>query len=152
MITVRIPSALRPYADGQKEVTLDAVSVDHALEVLTERFPALNPHLYDETETLRQYVNLFVNEQDVRSLQGGATPLTAGDRMMIVPSIAGGVDAAPLQSVDHATRRVSQAIIIVLLLAAYVLNVIWLLAAVAATLTIGALASRPSFRPIYGEL
>jgi len=93
MIAVRIPSALRPYADSQKEVTVEAVSVDSALDELTERFPALRPHLYDETGALRQYVNLFVNEQDVRSLQGGATPLQAGDRMMIVPSIAGGAHA-----------------------------------------------------------
>jgi molybdopterin converting factor small subunit len=90
MIAVRIPSALRPYADNQKEIPVEAASVDSALNILTERFPALKPHLYDETGALRQYVNLFVNEQDVRSLQGGATPLQSGDRMMIVPSIAGG--------------------------------------------------------------
>ena len=93
MIAVRIPSALRPYADNQKEVPVEAASVDSALNILTERFPALKPHLYDETGALRQYVNLFVNEQDVRSLQGGATPLQSGDRMMIVPSIAGGAHA-----------------------------------------------------------
>jgi sulfur-carrier protein len=93
MILVRIPSALRPYADSQKEVAVDAISVDSALQALTERYPTLKPHLYDETGTLRQYVNLFVNEQDVRSLQGGATPLRAGDRTMIVPSIAGGAHA-----------------------------------------------------------
>jgi MoaD family protein len=91
MIAVRIPSALRPYAGGQKEVALEAATVEDALHGLTGQYPALRPHLYDENGSLRQYVNLFVNEQDVRSLQGVTTPLKHGDRMMIVPSIAGGI-------------------------------------------------------------
>ena len=91
MIAVRIPSALRPYAGGQKEVALEAATVEAALHGLTGQYPALRPHLYDESGSLRQYVNVFVNEQDVRGLQGAATPLQNGDRMMIVPSIAGGL-------------------------------------------------------------
>jgi adenylyltransferase/sulfurtransferase len=91
MIAVRIPSALRPYTGNQKEVALDAATVETALLGLTRQYPGLQPHLYDEGGALRQYVNVFVNEQDVRSLQGAATPLQDGDRMMIVPSIAGGL-------------------------------------------------------------
>ena len=91
MIAVRIPSALRPYAGGQKEIALEAATVEAALLGLTSQYPALQPHLYDEAGALRQYVNVFVNEQDVRGLQGAATPLQNGDRMMIVPSIAGGI-------------------------------------------------------------
>lgn len=104
MIVVRIPSALRPYADSQKEVTVEAGSVEAALQVLTERFPAIRPHLYDETGALRQYVNLFVNEQDVRGLQGQATPLVDGDRMIIVPSIAGGAGEDPPDPSPSRTR------------------------------------------------
>jgi len=152
MIAVRIPSALRPYAGGQKEVTLDAVSVDGALLALTERYPGLKPHLYDEADTLRQYVNLFVNEQDVRSLQGGKTSLQSGDRMMIVPSIAGGSEAEPPRPIDHSALRVNQAAIIVFLLVAFIFNAAWLVAGVAAILWTGTLLTRPGFQPVYRGL
>ncbi|MCJ7512194.1 MAG: MoaD/ThiS family protein [Anaerolineales bacterium] len=107
MIVVRVPSALRPYTEGQKEISLEAKSVEHALGALTDSYPALKTHLYDETGALRPYVNLFVNEEDVRSLQGAATPLHPGDRLMIVPSIAGGKEAEPLplQPVAHSACR-----------------------------------------------
>jgi len=152
MIAVRIPSALRPYAGGEKEVLLDAVSVDGALLALTDRYPSLKPHLYDEADTLRQYVNLFVNEQDVRSLQGGKTSLQSGDRMMIVPSIAGGSEAEPLHPIDHAALRVNQASIIVVVLTAFVFDTAWLVAGVAAILWTGTLLTRPGFLPIYRGL
>lgn len=152
MIVVRIPSALRPYAEGQKEVTVEAGSVETALQVLTQRFPAIRPHLYDETGALRQYVNLFVNEQDVRGLQGEATALKSGDRMMIVPSIAGGAPGEPLERVDHTALRLNQAVIILLLLTAFVADTAWLLAGVAAVMWIGTLLARPGFLPIYRSL
>jgi molybdopterin converting factor small subunit len=151
MIAVRIPSALRPFAEGQKDVSLESPSVQDALTQLTGRYPTLRPHLFDETGGLRAYVNLFVNEQDVRGLQGEATPLKPGDRLVIVPSIAGGSDRTltALRLVDHAALRVNQASIILLLLAAFILDAPWLLGFVGAVMLVGTLVGRPGFLPVY---
>ena len=61
-----------------------------ALKELTDQYPALHPHLFSEEGELRAFVNLFLNDEDIRHLQGQATPLKEGDRLMILPSIAGG--------------------------------------------------------------
>ena len=90
MNSIRIPTPLRPYTDNLKEVQVDASNVGEALHVLTDRYPNLKPHLFDENGNLRAYVNIFVQQEDVRNLRGQATPLTGNDRLMIVPSIAGG--------------------------------------------------------------
>src|SRR3989304_2234823 len=73
MSTVRIPTPLRPYTDGHKEIECAGASVSAALQDLTARFPALAPHLFNGDGHLRPYVNVFVNDQDIRSLPGGAT-------------------------------------------------------------------------------
>ena len=90
MITLRIPTPLRPYADGQSEVSLQTNTVGDALEELTSRYPELKKHLFTEDGELRAFVNLFLNEEDIRYLQGTETPLKEGDRLTIIPSIAGG--------------------------------------------------------------
>lgn len=90
MIIIRIPTPLRPYVQGQKEIEIDAFSVGSALEYLLLQYPTIKPHLYDEGGSLRPYINLFVNEEDVRDLQNESTRLVEGDRLMILPSIAGG--------------------------------------------------------------
>lgn len=90
MSTVRIPTPLRPYTEGLKEVAVEGATVGAALESLARRHPGLAPHLFDEAGELRPYVNLFINDLDVRAAQGRATPLAAGDRLLIIPSIAGG--------------------------------------------------------------
>ncbi|HEY43075.1 MAG TPA: MoaD/ThiS family protein [Anaerolineae bacterium] len=90
MSIIRIPSPLRPYTDNLKEVEVNASNVGEALVALTERYPRLKPHLYDENGSLRAYVNIFLQQEDVRNLRGQATPLTGDDRLMIIPSIAGG--------------------------------------------------------------
>jgi molybdopterin converting factor small subunit len=90
MNIIRVPSPLRPYTDGTKEVAIDAKHVGGALEELTLRFPQLKPHLFDDVGKLRSYVNVFVNDNNMRDLQSEATPLADGDRLIILPSIAGG--------------------------------------------------------------
>jgi adenylyltransferase/sulfurtransferase len=90
MTTLRIPTPLRPYAGGESEIEIQAENVRQALTELTTRFPALRQHLYSETGELRAFVNLFVNDEDIRHLQGVDTPLSDDDRIMIIPSIAGG--------------------------------------------------------------
>jgi molybdopterin converting factor small subunit len=91
MTTLRLPTPLRPYADGAQEIALEGQTVGAALGQLVVRYPALRGHLYDESGSLRPYVNIFLNEDDVRGLEGETTPLAEGDRLMIIPSIAGGL-------------------------------------------------------------
>jgi len=90
MTTVRIPAALRDFTDGRDEVYVDADSVDHALHHIVAVHPALRRHLYTEGGALRNYVNVFVNEDEIRTLDGLQTRVADGDVLFIVPSIAGG--------------------------------------------------------------
>lgn len=90
MITIRIPTPLRSYTDGLKEIEIQGDTVGTALESLTKLYPALKPHLFDEQGEFRSYVNLFVNDEDIRNLDGQKTPISPTDRLMIIPSIAGG--------------------------------------------------------------
>src|SRR4030067_783976 len=100
MSRVRVPTPLRAYVAGQSEVWVSSASVAEALQELVSRYPALRPHLFGETDELRPYINLFVNDQDVRSLRGEQTPLTDGDRLMILPSIDGGAAPRSLRRVE----------------------------------------------------
>ncbi|MGQ0563030.1 MAG: molybdopterin-synthase adenylyltransferase MoeB [Gemmatimonadota bacterium] len=99
MATVRIPAALRDYTDGQSAVAVAAASVAEALEHVARRHPRLRRHLYTEQGALRSYVNVFVNENEIRNLNGVDTRVSEDDTLLIVPSIAGGeeLSAAELQ-------------------------------------------------------
>jgi MoaD family protein len=90
MPRIRIPSPLRPYADGQKEIETGGQTVDEVLTGLTERYPQLRQHLFTEGGELRSFVNVFLNDEDIRYLQSVETQVGAGDTLMIVPSVAGG--------------------------------------------------------------
>ena len=90
MTTIRIPTPLRSYTEGAKEVTVQGTSVGAALQDLSESYPSIRPHLFDSEGSLRPYVNIFLNEDDTRNLKGMDTPLSDDDRVMILPSIAGG--------------------------------------------------------------
>ena len=90
MALVRIPAALRDYTDGHAEMPVAGDTVAVALNGLAAAYPQLRRHLYTERGELRSYVNVFVNEDDVRTLHGLQTPVGEADTLMIVPSIAGG--------------------------------------------------------------
>ena len=89
MTTIRIPTPLRPYTGGNSTVAVDGATVGEALAELTRLHPQLRPHLYDGDE-LRSFVNVYLNKEDVRGLQGSATAVAEADTLMIIPSIAGG--------------------------------------------------------------
>jgi sulfur-carrier protein adenylyltransferase/sulfurtransferase len=92
-VTVRLPAVLHELAGGRAAWELDVVSVNQALDALTARAPALRRHLFTDDGRLRGYVNVFVNDAELRTLPDGAdTPLRDGDAILIVPSIAGGHD------------------------------------------------------------
>ncbi len=90
MPTIRIPTPLRPYTDKQSEVAVTGATVGEVLGDLTRQFPNLKQHLYNDGGELRAFVNVFLNEEDVRHIRGESTPVEPQDRLMIVPSIAGG--------------------------------------------------------------
>lgn len=90
MPTIRIPTPLRAYTEGQAEVAVAGATVGAALGDLTTRYTKLRQHLYGDNGELRSFVNVYLNQSDIRELKGADTPLGESDRLMIVPSIAGG--------------------------------------------------------------
>lgn len=90
MPLVKIPAVLRDYTGGTTELAVPAHTVGGALQTLSTQYPQLRRHLYTERGELRSYVNVFVNEDDVRTLNGLETPVRTDDTVLIVPSIAGG--------------------------------------------------------------
>ena len=89
MTTIRIPTPLRPYVAGQSKVAVSGETVGAALTDLTDQHPDLRPHLY-EGDNLRSFVNVYLNKEDVRQLDGPDTAVADSDTLMIIPSIAGG--------------------------------------------------------------
>jgi molybdopterin converting factor small subunit len=89
-VKVIIPTPLRAYAGRQESVEVQAGTVAEALAGLTNRFEELKKHLYADDGRLRSFVNVYVNDEDIRYLQKDQTRLREGDTISIVPSIAGG--------------------------------------------------------------
>ena len=90
MPTLKIPAPLRPYASGESTISLPGETVAEVLEAVVERHPELKKHLFGDKGQLRPFVNLFLKEDNVNQLQGLETPLSEGDTVLIIPSIAGG--------------------------------------------------------------
>jgi molybdopterin converting factor small subunit len=89
-VKVMIPTPLRAYAGKQESVELKATTVGEALSALTTQFGELKKHLYSDDGRLRSFVNVYVNDEDIRYLQKDQTAVREGDTISIVPSIAGG--------------------------------------------------------------
>jgi len=89
-VTVRIPTPLQRLTNGQGEVQAEGATIQALLADLERQFPGIKERLCDETGKLRRFVNVFVNEEDIRFLQGDQTPIKAGDDVSIIPAIAGG--------------------------------------------------------------
>ena len=90
MIKVRIPTPLRPLTKGKGEIEAQAKSIAEMIENLNASQPGIKDRLCDETGDLRRFVNIYVNEEDIRFLKGKETSLKDGDEVSIVPAIAGG--------------------------------------------------------------
>lgn len=89
MATIKIPTPLRAYTGGNAEVNVSGATVSAILSDLTTQFPDLRPHLYNGDE-LRNFVNIFIGDEDVRFRSGLDTEVEPGDKLRIIPSIAGG--------------------------------------------------------------
>ena len=90
LVRVLLPEQLRDFVGGASHVEVEADSVDAALRRLSERSPQLRFRLYDDDGSLREHVNVFVGQDEVRELQGLRTRLEEGSELSIIPSIAGG--------------------------------------------------------------
>jgi molybdopterin/thiamine biosynthesis adenylyltransferase/rhodanese-related sulfurtransferase/molybdopterin converting factor small subunit len=92
MAKILIPTPLRPYTDKQDAVDATGATVGELLADLTQKHSGLKAHLYNEQGKLRSFVNVYVNDEDIRYLQKEQTPVAAGDTVSIIPSVAGGSD------------------------------------------------------------
>jgi molybdopterin synthase sulfur carrier subunit len=90
MPVLRIPTPLRAYTNGQAEVNVTGTNISEALTDLTVQYPTIKPHLFSDAGDLRPFVNLFVGEHNIKDLQGINTPIKDGEKIMLIPSIAGG--------------------------------------------------------------
>jgi molybdopterin synthase sulfur carrier subunit len=90
MPTVRIPTPLRKLTNNQEEVIASGATLGAVLDELNASFPGLSERIVDENGTIRRFVNIFVNDEDVRFLQEKETPINEADVISIVPAIAGG--------------------------------------------------------------
>lgn len=94
-ITVLVPTALQRFTANQEALTIEGKNVKDALSSLVGKHPELKQHLFNEKGELRSFVNIYLNDEDIRHQQDQQTKLNEGDTITIVPSIAGGAGAGP---------------------------------------------------------
>ena len=91
MITIHIPTPLRAYTASLAKVQVEGETVKEALDSLLNQYPTLSKHLLDSKGNLRSFINVYLDDEDIRQLEQGETELSAGDELSIIPSIAGGI-------------------------------------------------------------
>ncbi len=101
---ILIPTPLRPFAGKQESVDIDGATVGEILQALVGRYGDLRKHLYNDEGKLRSFVNIYVNDEDIRHLEREKTALKPGDTVSIVPSVAGGVGAVVTREGEELTR------------------------------------------------
>src|SRR6478672_832837 len=98
---INIPTPLRPFTDKKESVEVSGATVGELLVDLTTRYTGLRKHLYTDEGKLRNFVNVYLNDEDIRYLQREQTPVKPGDSLSIVPSVAGGIgNVAPKAKLD----------------------------------------------------
>lgn len=90
MPTLRVPALLKYYLNGQTQVTIQGQTVAETLADLTRQYPAIQPHLFDSGGKVRRHINLFVNADNIRDLNGLETAVAESDIVKILPSVTGG--------------------------------------------------------------
>src|SRR5207244_12269269 len=91
---ILIPTPLRPFTDRKDAVDAEGKTVGELLTDLTTKHSGLKAHLYNDQGKLRSFVNIYINDEDIRYLQKEQTPIKAGDTVSIIPSVAGGAPTA----------------------------------------------------------
>lgn len=89
-VVVKIPTQLRAAADGNAETEVDGTTVREVLDELSERYQELRARIYDDDGSLRRFVNVYLAGEDIRFLDGLATPVSDGAELTILPAVAGG--------------------------------------------------------------
>jgi len=89
MAIIKIPTPLRAYTDGEAQIQVEGETIAGALQALVDQYPDLEPHLYNNGE-LRNFVNVFLGDEDIRFLDGLETEIDNDANLRIIPSIAGG--------------------------------------------------------------
>ncbi len=90
MAVVRIPSPLRRYTNNQSKVESNGANITEVIDTLEAQYPGVKARLYDESGQIKRYVNVFVNGEEIRTLQGSDTAVKDGDEISIIPAMAGG--------------------------------------------------------------
>ena len=90
-VKVVLPTALARHTEGQKSFASEAVNLQALLSDIEARYPALAQNVKDDTGKLRRFINVYINDEDIRFLGGETHPFTDGDEVMLIPSIAGGL-------------------------------------------------------------
>ena len=91
-VTITIPTPLRQFAGGKSRIDVEATTAGEALERLTAQYAELRRHLYNDQNALRSFVNIYLNDEDIRYLKNVETAVKESDEVSIVPSIAGGTN------------------------------------------------------------
>jgi len=97
-VSIHIPTPLRQFTHGESTLSVEGSTIKEALTQLTTQYPELKKHLYNDRAELRSFVNVYRNDEDIRYLEKEATPITPGDEITIVPSVAGGSIETPSQT------------------------------------------------------
>ena len=92
-VQVNLPTVLRPHAGGERTVTLEGATVGEVLTALVAMHPGMTGQVIDDTGALHKFVNVYINDDDVRYLSGVDTPVGASDELSILPAVAGGAFA-----------------------------------------------------------
>ncbi|HRH45711.1 MAG TPA: molybdopterin-synthase adenylyltransferase MoeB [Pyrinomonadaceae bacterium] len=104
-VTIVIPTALRQFAGGESEIEVEAGTVGEALNSLTSNHVELKKHLYNDAGQLRNFVNVYVGDEDIRDLDGTDTTIRKGDEILIIPAIAGGTAATATEELPNLTNE-----------------------------------------------
>jgi len=89
-VKVNLPTVLRPHAGGERTVVMDGVTVGEVLNALVAQYPGMAGQVIDDSGTLHKFVNIYINDDDVRYLSGTDTPVSSSDELSILPAVAGG--------------------------------------------------------------
>ncbi len=89
-VTVRIPTPLRRLTQNQPEVDVEGDTIESLIENLEANYPGIKERICDESGNIRRFVNIYLNDEDIRFLDGNATAVKDGDEISVIPAIAGG--------------------------------------------------------------
>ena len=90
-VSILVPAALRAYTDRQAEIEVSGSTTGEVIADLAAKYPDIRKHLYKDDNTLRDFINVFIGDTNIKEMGGLATPVKDGDSVMLVPAIAGGL-------------------------------------------------------------